>query len=70
MARTLSVNVLRKSDWQHQHFKRFKNFVKLKIMLNHVSNFEVLVVSLIFDHFLVRRDGKDWLHTHFVQRTG
>lgn len=54
MALTFSVKVFKKSDWQHQHFKRFKNFVKLKLI---VSNFKVLVVALIFDNFLVGRDG-------------
>ena len=48
--------------------KDSKKFVKLKIMLHGVSNFEILVMTLILDHLLGRRDGKDWLHDHLVQR--
>ena len=50
--------------------KDSKNFVKLKIVPHGVSNFKVLIVTLILDHFLGRRDGKDWLHAHLVQRAG
>jgi len=50
--------------------KDSKYFVKLKIISHGVSNFKVLVVTLILNNFLGRRDGKDWLYAHLVQRAG